>query len=141
MKGQAPRVAPPPPKDDQRGVRILHLEEPSSFVRPTNKELQTLLAVVCEKYPQLKPQHRDAEEFFDGFSWAFERLGYIGRSVAPDQKHYVNFWASEAKDWLSNFRPGHRGDVAAGYLPLASGMAISVLPLAIRRRVLCGVSV
>jgi hypothetical protein len=111
LRGDKPRVMPTPvPRDDQRGVRILRLEEETSFVRPTNKELHSLLAVVLAKFPQLKPQHRDAEEFFDGFEWAFERVGFLRRTDAPDVRHYVGFWASECRDWLASFlsRPSRR---------------------------------
>jgi hypothetical protein len=46
-------------------------------------------------------------------------LGYIGRTVAPDQRHYVDFWSSECRDWLRLHRPAHCGNVGAGFLAAA----------------------
>jgi hypothetical protein len=120
---KAPKqAAPSRPIDDRAGVRIVQLTEPSNFVRPTNKELRQLYDIVLGKYPQLAPRlsarwaDDERQEHFDGFTWAFERLGFIGRAAAPDHKHYVNFWISEAQDWLRTHRPAHRGNIGAGYL-------------------------
>jgi hypothetical protein len=49
--GKTPHVVPPQPVKDE-GVRITLLEERSNFVRPTNKELRELYAIVCSRYPQ-----------------------------------------------------------------------------------------
>jgi hypothetical protein len=111
-----------PPINDRPGVRITELVEPSSFVRPTNKELRQLYDTVLARYPQLGPRlsarwaDDERQEHFDGFTWSFESLGYIGRTAMPDTKHYVNFWVSETQDWLRLHRPQHRGNVGAGFL-------------------------
>jgi hypothetical protein len=120
------KAVPPtqPPRDDRAGVRIVQLVESSNFVWPTPKELRKLYDIVLGKYPQLGP-YKDitnpmgsvtADEHFDGFCSAFERLGYIGRSAAPDHKHYVSHWAFEAVEWLRLHRPGFQGNVSAGFL-------------------------
>ena len=82
------------------------VEEPSGFVRPRRKELRQLYEIVLSKYPQLGPHksytHHWAsvsdDEHFQGFVSAFERLGFIGRTAAPDTKHYVDFWVSDCKE-------------------------------------------
>jgi hypothetical protein len=127
---KASKTSPPqPPLDDRAGVRITELVEPSNFVRPTEKELRQLYEIVLAKYPQLAPHlssrwaDDEKREHFDGFVWSFERLGYIGRTAMPDQKHYVSFWSSECRDWLARHRPAHRGNIGAGFLAavVASG--------------------
>jgi hypothetical protein len=111
---------PHPAKDE--GLRITYLVEPSSFVRPTQNELHKLHDVVLAKYSQFSPHlssrwaSQEKQEYFDGFEWAFERLGYIGRSATPDHKHYVDFWSGECRDWLRLHRPAHCGNIGAGFL-------------------------
>jgi hypothetical protein len=118
--GKTP-VPPPPPKDE--GVRIVLVEERTSFVRPTLGELRKLYEIVCGKYPQFRPRSSPArfadqeeEEFFAGFEWPFERLGHIGRAGAPDTRRYIGHWVEETKDWLRLHRPAHRGNVGGGFL-------------------------
>jgi hypothetical protein len=121
---KAGKAAPPPPPPRDEGVRIVQLVEPSNFVRPTSKELRELHAIVCGKYPQFTSRAPstsrwaadEAREYFEGFTWAFERLGFIGRSIAPDHKHYVDFWSAECRDWLRLHRPAHVGNIGAGFL-------------------------
>jgi hypothetical protein len=118
--GKAP--PPPPPRDE--GPRIVLLEERTTFVRPTLNELRKLYEIVCSKYPQFTSREPstsrfaddNAREYFEGFTWAFERLGYIGRSATPDHKHYVDFWSAECRDWLRLHRPAHVGNIGAGFL-------------------------
>lgn len=116
------KPVPPPPIDDRAGVHITQIVEPSSFVRPTEKELRCLYDIVLAKYPRLGPRlssrsaDQEKEEYFDGFIWSFERLGYIGRLGAPDTRRYVNHWVEETKDWLRLHRPAHRGNIGAGFL-------------------------
>ena len=106
-------------------MRIIQIVEPSKFVRPTSKELRRLADVVIAKYPKLGPRRslkgllddELAEDFYNGFSWAFERLGFIYRANTPDTKHYVSHWANEARDWLALHRPAHCGNIGAGFLP------------------------
>lgn len=122
LRGNKPTVVPPPV--DRAGVRVTQLVEPSSFIRPTRKELSELLAVVVAKYPKLGPPKTmlgrndglEAEDFAAGFEWAFERLGFIGRAAVPDTKHYVGHWVEECKEWLRLHRPAHRGSVGAAFL-------------------------
>jgi hypothetical protein len=124
LKGDPPHVTPPQPAKD-KGLRITYLVEPSSFVRPTQNELHKLHDIVLAKYPQFSPQlslrwaSQEKQEYFDGFEWAFERLGFIGRSATPDHKHYVDFWCSECRDWLRLHRPAHCGNIGAGFLAAA----------------------
>jgi hypothetical protein len=116
-----PRAAPVADQYEQ-GVRITQLVEPSNFVRPTEKELRKLYDIVLAKYPQLVPRlsarwaDDERREHFDGFVWSFERLGYVGRTSAPDTRRYVNHWVEEAKDWLRLHRPAHSGNIGAGFL-------------------------
>jgi hypothetical protein len=122
LDGLKPRKAPAPPVDDQPGVRIMQIVEPSSFVRPTEKELRKLYDVVLARYPQLAPRltarwaDDERREHYDGYVWSFERCGYLGRLGAPDTRRYVNHWIAEAKDWLALHRPAHRGNIGAGFL-------------------------
>lgn len=121
--GQPARVTPPPVMVKDEGPRIVLIEERSSFVRPTLSELHKLYDVVCNKFPQFRPrssgsrfEDQEEQEYFSGFEWSFERLGFIGRSAAPDTKRYVSYWVSECQDWLRQFRPSHRGNIGAGFL-------------------------
>jgi hypothetical protein len=123
--GKVAQVAPVS-VPDETGVRITLIEEPSSFLRPTLSELRRLYDIVCSKFPQFKPRSsasrfadQEAEEYFSGFEWCFERLGFIGRSATPDVKHYCSFWSAECGDWLRKFRPNHRGNIGAGFLAAA----------------------
>jgi hypothetical protein len=118
------KAAPPTQPAKDEGVRIVLLEERTSFVRPTLNELRKLYEIVCSKYPQFTSREPstsrfaddNAREYFEGFTWAFERLGFARRSIAPDTKHYVDFWSSECRDWLRLHRPAHRGNIGAGFL-------------------------
>jgi hypothetical protein len=123
LRAAKPTPPPRPPKDE--GVRVFQFVEPSNFVRPTEKELTRLYDIVLAKYPQLASRARpasrwaadEAREYFEGFVWSFERLGFIGRTAMPDtKKHYVNFWVTETQDWLRLHRPAHRGNIGAGFL-------------------------
>jgi hypothetical protein len=123
---KAERPAPvPPPRDE--GPHVVLIEERTTFVRPTLNELRKLYEIVCSKYPQFTSRapsssrwaDDEAREYFDGFTWAFERLGYIGRSATPDHKHYCDFWSSECRDWLRLHRPAHCGNIGAGFLAAA----------------------
>ena len=115
---------PLPLKVSDEGPRVVLIEEHTSFVRPTEKELRKLYGIVLAKYPQFTPRAPstsrwaadEAREYFEGFTWAFERLGYIGRTIAPDHKHYVDFWSAECCDWLRLHRPAHVGNIGAGFL-------------------------
>jgi hypothetical protein len=122
LKAEQPAPPPRPPRDE--GPRIVLIEERTTFVRPTLNELRKLYEIVCGKYPQftsrapstLRWAADEAREYFEGFTWAFERLGFIGRSIAPDHKHYVDFWSAECRDWLRLHRPAHVGNIGAGFL-------------------------
>jgi hypothetical protein len=119
--GKTPPTPQQPVQDE--GVRITLVEERTTFVRPTLGELRKLHEIVCSKYPQFRPRSsparfadQEAEEFFQGFEWAFERLGNIGRIAAPDNRRYIGHWTEEARDWLRLHRPTHRGNIGAGFL-------------------------
>ena len=118
--GLPPKSVPQP---DERPL-MSYLTPPSNFVRPTEKELRRLADIVVGKYPKLGARKSlrgllgdefDAD-FRDGFAWAFERLGFIGRTQEPDKKHYVEHWLNETKDWLAMYRPNHCGNIGAGFL-------------------------
>jgi hypothetical protein len=117
---KTPPPQPQPQKDE--GPRVVLLEEHTTFVRPTLGELHKLYDIVRGKYPQLRPRaparfaDQEEEEFFQGFEWSFERLGFIGRLGAPDNRRYVGHWVEEAKDWLRLHRPAHRGNIGGGFL-------------------------
>jgi hypothetical protein len=120
--GKTSPAPPVNPVDDQSGVRITQIVEPASFVRPTNKELRQLYDIVIAKYPRLAPrlsarwEDDERREHFDGFVWAFERLGFVGRTAVPDTRRYVGHWIEETKDWLKQHRPAHKGNVGGGFL-------------------------
>jgi hypothetical protein len=116
-------IKPPRPADpDLPRPLVTLIEERSSFVRPTLDELRKLYGIVCNKYPQFRPRpsarwaDQEKQEYFDGFIWSFERLGHIGRTIAPATRHYVDFWSSECRDWLRLHRPGFSGNIGAGLL-------------------------
>jgi hypothetical protein len=115
--------APPPPQPPRaEGPRVVLIEERTTFVRPTLGELRKLHGIVCNKYPQFRPRSsarfadQEEQEFFEGFEWAFERLGHINRAAVPDTRHYVGHWLEEAKDWLRLHRPAHCGNIGGGFL-------------------------
>jgi hypothetical protein len=123
LKGAGKPPVPPPQPVKDEGVRVMIIEERTTFVRPTLGELRKLYEIVCSKYPQFRPRSsparfadQDEEEFFAGFEWAFERIGHIGRAGAPDTRRYVGHWIEETKDWLRLHRPAHRGNVGGGFL-------------------------
>jgi hypothetical protein len=119
-RGEAPKPAPQP---DVRPL-MSYLTSPSNFQRPTEKELRRLAAVVVGKYPKLGARKSlrgllDDEfddDFRNGFAWAFERLGFIGRAEKPDTRRYIEHWLNDCKDWLALHRPYHCGDISGAFM-------------------------
>jgi hypothetical protein len=87
------------------GVRIVNAIERCPIAIPTDAEHRRILAAVLRVYPRFKPEsnsrwaEQDAEDFFQQYCVAFERIAHLRRIDKPDERRYVSFWASDAEDW------------------------------------------
>ncbi|HXR23787.1 MAG TPA: hypothetical protein VN742_00400 [Candidatus Binataceae bacterium] len=117
----APRIVTAPVED---GVTITHPSPISSYIAPSEKELERLYAGVFARHPGLEPTFvgkfadEDFAHHFKSFRGAFTRIGFLGRADVPDQKRYLNFWIDEADDWLRSHRMND-GNTGAGYFVAA----------------------
>jgi hypothetical protein len=112
-----PRIVRPPVEE---GVSITHPSPVSSYIAPSEKELERLYAAVFARHPGLEPTFvgkfadEDFAYCFRSFRCAFTRIGFLGRADVPDHKRYLSFWVDEADDWLRSHRMTDR-DTGAGY--------------------------
>jgi hypothetical protein len=89
------------------------------FAMPTEAEVDQLLGIVLERYPQLaprppiNPQWADQEqlEFRQEFAAAFRILGEFSRTAEPDAKKAASFWVDRAMQRL------HGRDIGTVRLP------------------------
>jgi hypothetical protein len=99
----------PAPKPIEPVVKISNPVQASSFIMPSDDELEQLADIVVEKYPQLgdtsglvdygryRPDPKECAdceelEFSAQFKKSFRALGNMYRTEAPDHKRYVSHW-------------------------------------------------
>lgn len=104
-------IAEPAPLE--RSVTISEIPAGSSFIMPTDSQLEALAKIVGAKYPSMTDTncqgfHGDVDsreqDWWKQFKAAFRAIGAFGRLDQPDRKKYLSYHISAIENHLRTIR-------------------------------------